>query len=182
MNKTSVSKYMSKILRHHPDVIGITLDEHGWADVQSLIQGISKRTPFNMEMLEEIVAADQKQRYSFNSDKTLIRANQCHSIPVDVELEAAAPPDILWHGSAIKYTGSISRLGLIRKDRLYVHLSPDPKTAEITGRRHGRPVVYLVDAKKMHEDGFVFYCSVNGVWLTERVPSRYLQIVQRDAG
>ncbi|MCF0261086.1 MAG: RNA 2'-phosphotransferase [Erysipelotrichaceae bacterium] len=176
MNKTSISKYMSKILRHHPEVIGITLDEHGWANVQDLIQGISRRTPFDMEMLEEIVKTDQKQRYSFNSDKTLIRANQGHSIPVDVELEEAVPPDVLWHGSAVKYSNSISRQGLLPKNRLYVHLSLNPETAYITGKRHGSPVIYLVDAKKMRKDGCVFYRSVNGVWLTKRVPPEYLQL------
>lgn len=113
------------ILRHKPETIGIKLDKHGWAHVDELIAGIAKTRPFDMEMLEEIVRMDSKQRYSFNEDKTLIRANQGHSIPVDVELEKKIPPDILWHGTGEKYVESINQMGLIPKARLYVHLSKD---------------------------------------------------------
>lgn len=114
-------------------MIGITLDEHGWADVGELIEGIRKSTDFDMAMLEKIVAEDEKQRYSFNEDKTLIRANQGHSIPVDVELEQKAPPVILWHGTGEKFTASIDAEGLIPKSRLYVHLSSDQETARKVG-------------------------------------------------
>ena len=127
-----------------------------------------------MEMLEEIVKTDNKQRYSFNEDKTLIRANQGHSIPVDVELEEKTPPDILYHGTGLKYTESIDRQGLIPKSRLYVHLSADYDTAVKVGQRHGKPVVYQVKAGKMTADGYKFYLSVNGVWLTKRVLPEYL--------
>ena len=120
---TEISKYIALILRHKPEAIGIALDEHGWANVDELITGISKEHDFNMEMLEEIVKTDNKQRYSFNEDKTLIRANQGHSIPVDVELEKATPPEILYHGSAVKFEELIDKEGLIPKSRLYVHLS-----------------------------------------------------------
>ncbi len=99
MNLTKTSKYLSLILRHHPEAAGITLDEHGWADVEDLIAGVQKTQKFHMEMLEEIVRTDSKQRYSFNEDRTLIRANQGHSIPVDVELPVTEPPKILWHGT-----------------------------------------------------------------------------------
>ena len=123
MDLENISKYLSLILRHRPDVIGITLDEHGWANVNELIQGVAKNnTGFNMEILEEIVNTDNKQRYSFNSDKSLIRANQGHSIPVDVELEEKEPPEHLYHGTGEKYVESINRQGLIPKSRLYVHL------------------------------------------------------------
>ena len=175
MSLRETSKFISLILRHKPDVIGITLDEHGWANVDELIAGVSKTHPLNMSMLEQIVAEDEKQRYSFNEDKTLIRANQGHSIPVDVELEEKEPPEILFHGTGEKYVDSISREGLIPKSRLYVHLSADEETAVKVGQRHGKPVVFKVKSGEMHRDGFKFYCSVNGVWLTKKVPVVYLE-------
>ena len=120
MSLTETSRYMSLILRHKPEVIGITLDEHGWADVNKLIEGIAKTKMFNMNILEEIVRTDNKQRYSFNADKTKIRANQGHSVPVDVELEQKIPPDYLWHGTGQKYVLSIDKQGLLPQSRLYV--------------------------------------------------------------
>jgi putative RNA 2'-phosphotransferase len=128
-----------------------------------------------MDMLEEIVATDNKQRYSFNEDHTLIRANQGHSIPVDVELEEVVQPEILYHGTGEKYVASIDQQGLIPKSRLYVHLSGDEDTAVKVGQRHGKPVVYLVKSGEMYRDGIVFYRSVNGVWLTKAVPAMYLK-------
>ncbi len=172
---TELSKFISLILRHKPQAIGIELDEHGWASVDELISGISKTKEINFGILEEIVKADSKQRYSFNEDKTLIRANQGHSIPVDVELEEKLPPDILWHGTGEKFVSSIDVQGLIPKSRLYVHLSKDRETAETVGRRHGKPVIYKVKAGEMASDGFKFYLSVNGVWLTKSVPVKYLE-------
>lgn len=176
MSDRSTSKYISLILRHQPEVIGITLDEHGWADVEKLIRGVNKTHPLDMETLERIVAEDEKQRYSFNEDKTLIRANQGHSIPVDVELPEVTPPDVLYHGTGIKYKESIDSQGLIPKSRLYVHLSGDVETARKVGQRHGKPIIYNVDAAAMHADGYVFFRSVNGVWLTKTVPQKYLSL------
>ena len=172
----NTSKFISLILRHNPQVIGISLDEHGWADVQDLIEGINRTEGHSLDMdtLEEIVRTDEKQRYSFNEDKTLIRANQGHSISVDVELEEAKPPEELWHGSAVKYEASIDKQGLIPKSRLYVHLSKDKETALKVGQRHGKPVIYIVKAGAMYEAGFKFYLSKNGVWLTKEVPAGYL--------
>ena len=178
MSLKNISKYLSLILRHKPEVIGISLDEHGWANVEELIAGISKDYDFNMELLEEIVRSDEKQRYSFNEDKTLIRANQGHSVPVDVELVEQIPPDILWHGTGEKYVSAIDTEGLIPKSRLYVHLSKDEDTATKVGTRHGKPVVYHVLAKKMYDDGYKFFISVNGVWLTKTVPVKYLRKVE----
>lgn len=175
-NLTNLSRYLSLILRHKPEVIGISLDEHGWANVDELITGIAKDNEFDREMLEEIVRTDSKQRYSFNEDGTLIRANQGHSIPVDVELEEAVPPEILWHGTAEKYVESIEEQGLIPKSRLYVHLSKNMETAVNVGKRHGKPVVYQIKAGEMHRDGYEFYLSKNGVWLTKRVPAEYLRM------
>ena len=177
MNNKETSKYISLILRHRPDVIGITLDEHGWANVDELIAGVSKTHPINMDILEQIVAEDEKQRYSFNEDKTLIRANQGHSIPVDVELEEKEPPEILFHGTGEKYVDSINKSGLIPKSRLYVHLSSNEETAHKVGTRHGKPVIYKVKSKEMYQDGYKFFCSVNGVWLTKTVPVRYIEII-----
>lgn len=175
MGLKETSKYISLILRHKPETIGITLDEHGWADVGELISGIAKTHKMNMDILEEIVSTDEKRRYSFNDDKTKIRANQGHSIQVDVELEEMRPPEILWHGTGEKFTGSIDEQGLIPKSRLYVHLSKDEETAFKVGTRHGKPVLYIVKAKEMFKDGYKFYLSKNGVWLTKEVPVKYLE-------
>lgn len=177
MNLKSTSKYLSLILRHKPEAIGITLDEHGWANVDELIAGMTKTHACNKDILEEIVRTDEKQRYSFNEDKTLIRASQGHSIPVDVELEEAVPPEELWHGTGEKYVKSIDGQGLIPKGRLYVHLSKDRDTAVKVGGRHGKPVLYIVKAGDMSRDGFPFYLSKNGVWLTKKVPVKYLKKV-----
>ena len=174
MNLTSTSKFVSLILRHKPETIGIQLDEHGWANVDGLIAGISKTREFNREMLEEIVWTDNKQRFTFNEDKTKIRANQGHSIPVDVELPAAIPPETLWHGTGEKYVASIDQQGLIPKGRLYVRLSSDAATATKVGSRHGKPVLYIVKTKEMYDDGYSFFLSKNGVWLTKEVPVKYL--------
>lgn len=179
MSFTETSKYMSLILRHKPEVIGITLDKHGWADVNELIKGIAKTKLFNMNILEEIVHTDNKQRYSFNEDKTKIRANQGHSVPVDVELEQKTPPDYLWHGTGQKYVSSINKQGLLPKSRLYVHLSSDEKTAVTVGCRHGMPVIYKVHSGQMAELGYEFYYSVNGVWLTKEVPVKYLEKIKK---
>ena len=171
------SKFISLILRHKPETIGISLDEHGWADVRDLLSGInaSDGHHLDMDLLEEIVRTDEKQRYSFNDDHTLIRANQGHSIPVDVELAEKDPPAVLYHGTGDKYVPSINVQGLIPKSRLYVHLSSDIETAKKVGSRHGRPVIYTVNCKAMAEDGYKFYLSRNGVWLTKEVPVRYLE-------
>ena len=174
MSLKSTSKYISLILRHKPEAIGISIDEHGWANVEELIAGVSRTQPLDMATLERIVAEDEKQRYSFNEDKTLIRANQGHSIPVDVELEEVEPPEILYHGTGEKYVASIDEKGLIPKSRLYVHLSPDEDTAKRVGQRHGKPVIYTVKSGEMHRDGISFYRSVNGVWLVKAVPVKYL--------
>ena len=174
MNLTQISKYLSLVLRHKPEAAGITLDEHGWADVYDLIGGVKKKYPeFCWKMLEKIVETDEKQRYSFNADGTLIRANQGHSINVDVELEEIEPPEFLYHGTGEKYVESILEHGLIPKSRLYVHLSIDEETAENVGRRHGKPVIFIISSKRMYEDGYKFYKSKNGVWLTKGVPVEY---------
>lgn len=169
---------MSLILRHKPEVIGITLDEHGWASVNDLICGIEKNNPgFNMDILEQIVRIDSKQRYSFNDDKSLIRANQGHSFNVDVELKEKEPPEYLYHGTVEKYVKSINQDGLIPKSRLYVHLSKDIKTAENVGKRHGKEIIYRINSGRMYRNGYKFYLSENGIWLTKEAPVKYLEMV-----
>ena len=175
MSLKDTSKFLSLILRHKPQIVGIELDEHGWADVAELISRVNKRRPLDLATLEQIVAQDEKQRYSFSTDKKLIRANQGHSIPVDVELAELEPPAVLYHGTGEKFSASIKAQGLIRKSRLYVHLSSDVETAEKVGRRHGKPKIFLVESLKMFGDGYKFYRSLNGVWLTEHVPAKYLK-------
>lgn len=176
MNKLKLSRFISLILRHKPDTIGITLDEHGWASVSELLSGINAcGNEIDMKTLEEIVAEDDKQRYSFNDDKTKIRANQGHSVNVDVELKKAEPPEILFHGTGEKYVSSIKSEGLKPKSRLYVHLSSDRETAVKVGSRHGKPVVFEVNSGEMSRRGFEFFISENGVWLTKFVPAEYLR-------
>ena len=174
----STSKFISLILRHKPETIGITLDDHGWADTKELIEGVNKTHPLTMEILEEIVRTDEKQRYSFNEDTTRSRANQGHCIPIDADLTETEPPEVLYHGTSEKSVSSIEQQGLKPMSRLYVHLSKDAETARTVGARHGRPVVYLVLAGEMHRDGYPFFLSANGVWLTREVPVRYLQRVR----
>lgn len=175
MDLNRASRFLSLILRHKPEAVGIQLDEHGWANVNELLQGMAPQYPMDFATLEKIVRTDNKQRYSFNEDKTLIRANQGHSIPVDVELDEMEPPEFLWHGTGEKYVASIDVSGLLPKSRLYVHLSADPRTAVQVGRRHGTPVVYRVLSGQMHADGYTFYRSKNGVWLIKQVPAPYLE-------
>ena len=169
---TKTSRFISLILRHKPETIGIKLDEHGWANVDELLKGVN----IDFETLEKIVREDEKGRYSFNEDKTKIRANQGHSVNVDVELEEKIPPDVLYHGTGQKYVDSINKIGLIPKTRLYVHMTEDLEVAKITGERHGKLAIYEIDAKQMAKDAIKFYLSVNNVWLTKNVDVKYLKL------
>jgi len=171
-----LSVFISLILRHKPDVIDIHLDRFGYADTKELINGINKHGQYKIDIdtLVKIVNEDKKTRYSFNEDKTKIRANQGHSIDVQVELKELTPPDILYHGTAEKSLENIRKDGITKRSRLYVHLSSSDDIAIEVGRRHGKPVVLEIDAKKMIEDGFKFYLSENKVWLTEVVPNQYI--------
>ncbi len=177
---TAASKFISLVLRHKPSAAGITLDEHGWADTEALLAGMADKYPISRAALEQIVAEDDKQRYSFNDDKTRIRANQGHSVPVDIEPEELIPPEFLYHGTAEQNVPSITLNGLVAKERLYVHLSADLRTAAAVGLRHGKPVVYRVRSGDMQKDGIRFYRAANGVWLTKYVPAFYLDPVEPD--
>ncbi len=172
---TRLSKFISLVLRHNPEAANISLDAHGWADVKELIEGInSTGRRIDMKTLEEIVANDEKQRYSFSDNKRLIRANQGHSVPIDLELEAAVPPEYLFHGTAARFIKSIKKEGLTPKDRLYVHLSKDGETAAKVGARHGKSVVLKIKAKALFESGQQFFLSANNVWLCKGVPPHYI--------
>ena len=182
MEYKRLSKFLSLILRHRPEAIGISLDAHGWARVDDLIRGIRNiGMELDLQVLEYIVMENDKKRFSFSADGKRIRANHGHSVPVDVELEERIPPEILYHGTVEQNSASIWEKGLLRGKRLYVHLSTDVETARrVASRRKGRPVIYAVSAGRMQSDGYVFYQSVNGIWLTEHVPPEYLR--QEDAG
>lgn len=171
-----ISKLMSLILRHQPDVIGVKLDANGWLDVDQLIQGINRKgIPFDFEQLQLVVDQNDKKRFAFNENKTRIRANQGHSVKVDVELKATTPPDILFHGTVDRFLDSIMEKGLIPKSRLHVHLSADLETAQRVGSRRGKPIILKIDTKSMLEKGHVFYRSENGVWLTDQVPVNFIK-------
>ena len=177
--KDRTSVFIALVLRHNPEAANLTLDKHGWADVRALVRGVrqAQGISFDIEALREIVANDEKGRYRFSDDGMRIRANQGHSVAVDVELTAQIPPPILFHGTARKFAQSIKADGLLPQNRLYVHLSEDLETALSVGARHGAPVVFQIDAAAMGEAGHIFYRSENGVWLCKGVPARYLSFV-----
>lgn len=173
MDKNS-SKFLALILRHDPVAVNITLDAGGWANISQLLDGMSKKGHhLTFDDLKAIVKADSKQRYLINDDQTKIRANQGHSIPVDLGLIEKEPSDILYHGTATRFQSSIMCQGLLKMSRNHVHLSPDNATAIAVGSRHGKPLVISINAKRMYNDGFKFYLSENGVWLTDNVPIVY---------
>ena len=172
---SNLSVFVALVLRHNPAAAGSALDKNGWADVNELINGINRTGRYiDFETLAEIVATDEKQRFAFNSEKSKIRASQGHSIDVDLELEETEPPKFLYHGTAEKYLESIKRQGIEKKTRNFVHLSPTEQTAIKVGSRHGSPVVLKIDAQRMAAEGYKFFISKNGVWLTDRVPFEYV--------
>ncbi|MDM9379851.1 RNA 2'-phosphotransferase [Chlorogloeopsis sp. ULAP01] len=171
-----ISKYLSKHLRHQPHRLGIKLAPGGWVAVDELLAACQEHQfSITRAELNEVVANNDKKRFSFDSTGTLIRANQGHSIEVDLQLEPVVPPDVLYHGTGHKAVESILQTGLCKMSRHHVHLSADLATAKIVGARHGKPVVFVVNATAMHEAGYIFYCSENGVWLVDYVPPEYLQ-------
>jgi len=180
VNLTSMSKFLAKVLRHDPDMIGIKLDENGWTDVDELIrcagiyQNKQSYDKLTHEILEEIIEKDDKGRYEFSVDGWEIRAVQGHSVKVDLQLNAIEPPEILYHGTATRFAASIMNTGLDKRSRHAVHLSSTADQARKVGSRHGNPVVLLISAKDMHNDGFEFFQSKNGVWLVDNIPARYI--------
>lgn len=174
MDIKKLSKFLSLILRHKPETINIKLNKNGWANVPEILRGMK----IDFATLEKVVAENDKQRFSFNEDKTKIRANQGHSVKVDVELVEKIPPEILYHGTIEKNLKNISAQGLLKMNRLYVHLSADIETAKkVAARRIGNAVIFKVAARQMYDDGFKFFQSANGVWLVETVPPQYLSTI-----
>ncbi|OEU96055.1 RNA 2'-phosphotransferase [Streptomyces oceani] len=172
---TRISKYLARHLRHDPQRIGITLDARGWVPVEELLRAAAQHGfRFSRAELAEVVADNDKQRYSLDTSQDRIRANQGHSVPVELDLAATRPPDWLYHGTSARSVAAIQKEGLRPMNRHAVHLSPRRETARRVGTRRGRPVVLPVAAADMHRDGHVFQVSVNGVWLVSAVPPRYL--------
>ncbi len=170
------SKFLSLILRHAPDTIGLTLDAQGWADVAELLARANAHGKrLSPELLREVVATNAKQRFAFSEDGLSIRASQGHSLKsVDLALAPVAPPALLYHGTASRFITSIRQGGLKAQARQHVHLSTERATAVAVGARYGVPVVLTVRAGEMHAGGHLFYRSDNGVWLTGAVPLRYI--------
>ncbi len=175
----SASRFLSLILRHRPEAIGLTLDDAGWAGIEDILRLAPPDLRLTRERIDRAVAENGKQRFAISEDGTRIRARQGHSIEVDLQLPAVAPPPRLYHGTAIRFVASIRRDGLLRRDRRHVHLSADAGTAATVGARHGRPTVLVVRADEMAAAGHAFFLSENGVWLTDAVPVGFIDF---DAG
>lgn len=172
---TRTSKFLSLVLRHKPEEIGLTLDENGWADVDELLRLVNQHgRKLNRPLLERVVADNDKKRFAFSDDGTRIRASQGHSVEVDLALPPTEPPELLYHGTASRFVDSIRATGLHSANRQHVHLSLDITTATKVGQRHGKPVILVVRAGQMVTAGHRFYLSANGVWLTERVPVEFI--------
>lgn len=174
-NLIRISKFISLVLRHNPGKIGLTLDENGWASVDELLV----KAQIDRATLDQVVVQNDKKRFAFSADGQKIRASQGHSIEIDLALEPISPPNVLYHGTATRFEESILQKGLIPGQRNHVHLSADEQTAIIVGQRHGKPIVFIVKAREMEQDGFLFYLSENKVWLTESVPVKYLKRVSK---
>jgi len=171
-----ISKFLSYVLRHKPEAIGLTLDANGWADVTVLLEKMHKHgTKIDMELLSHVVDTNSKKRFAFNDAKDRIRASQGHSLEIELGYEPLVPPEILYHGTAERNVASILKEGIRKGSRHHVHLSLDKATATNVGGRHGKPVLLEVMALQMHNDGYEFFLSENGVWLTDGVPTGYVK-------
>ncbi|MGN1411879.1 MAG: RNA 2'-phosphotransferase [Oscillospiraceae bacterium] len=171
-----LGRFISLILRHHPESIGISLDEFGYANVNELITKMNAHGKYiDFQTLKYIVDNNNKKRYSFNEDFSKIRANQGHSIKVNLELTPQIPPNELYHGTASRFLDNILKEGITKQTRQYVHLSKDVETAINVGKRHGKPIVLVIDATQMFQDGIQFYLSKNGVWLCDYIDPKYIK-------
>jgi len=172
---TRTSKFLSLVLRHKPETIGVTLDAQGWVAVDELLEKMTAAGhPIDRTRLERVVAENNKKRFAFSEDGQRIRANQGHSVTVDLSLQPVEPPVTLFHGTVARNCSSIKQQGLLRQQRQHVHLSADRETAHLVGQRHGKPVILRIAAQQMHEEGYLFFRSENGVWLTDHVPPTYI--------
>jgi putative RNA 2'-phosphotransferase len=170
----ALSRFLSYVLRHHPEAVGITLDASGWVEVDTLLHALAAHgRPTTREMLERVVAGTDKQRLQLDGGR--IRAAQGHSVPVTLGLPAVTPPAVLYHGTVARFLPGILATGLQPRGRHHVHLSADPNTAVQVGARRGSPVVLRIDAAGMHNGGHEFYRAANGVWLTAHVPPQWIR-------
>lgn len=177
-NIEETSRTVAYILRHDPAFARLEMDKRGWVRTDELLKGLELHRVFiDFEKLAYIVETDGKGRYSFNEDKSAVRANYGHSIPVEIEMEERTPPAELYHGTAEKSLSGIMEKGILRRSRLYVHLSADIQTAISVGKRHGRPVVLVVDTEKMRKDGYKFFVAPNGTWQSADIPPHYIKSI-----
>lgn len=175
MKNRKLSKFLSLILRHRPEVIGIALDKEGWASTEELIAKLQEKDKeVDLATIQEVVRSCDKQRFKLSPDNRKIRANQGHSVAIELGLPAITPPLFLYHGTAIKNKASILKVGLNKRKRQHVHLSADKETAIKVGKRHGKPFVFVIDTGKMHKAGIPFYQAENGVWLTDHVAPEFI--------
>jgi putative RNA 2'-phosphotransferase len=175
-----ISKFLSLVLRHQPEKVGLNLNQEGWASVSELITAFEAHGfPLTLEELQDVVCSNDKKRFSFSPDMLFIRANQGHSVMVELGYEPKQPPPILYHGTAERFLSSIRQQGLIKGRRHHVHLSDNTETAKTVGGRYGKPVVLIIASERMQGDGYSFFRSDNGVWLTESVPMEYIMFPGR---
>ena len=170
------SKFLSLVLRHEPERVGLTLGEAGWVGVEELLQAVNRHgVALTLDDLRHVVATSDKKRFAFSEDGLRIRASQGHSVEVDLQYPPQTPPEILYHGTAARFLDSIRQHGLQKMERHDVHLSAETKLTLQVGGRHGKPVLLTIRAGDMHRAGFVFRCSANGVWLVDNVPPQFIQ-------
>jgi putative RNA 2'-phosphotransferase len=169
------SKFLSLVLRHEPERVGLKLGEAGWIEVKELLQAVNQHgTPLTLDQLKHVVATSDKKRFAFSDDGLRIRASQGHSVEVDLQYEPQTPPDLLYHGTATRFLDSIRKDGLKRMERHHVHLSAGTNVTLQVGARHGKPVLLTIRAGEMTRAGHVFFRSANGVWLVDHVPAQFI--------
>lgn len=175
-DKKRISKFLSLLLRHRPEKIGLKLDENGWADIEELrMKSAKHKVKFTFEELEEVVNTNNKMRFIISDDQTKVRANQGHSLKdIDLEFENVEPPEFLYHGTVSKFMSNIKQQGLKKMNRQHVHLSKDRETAINVGSRRGNALILSIRSGEMYREGLEFYCSENGVWLANEVPTKYI--------
>ena len=171
----TTSKFLSLIMRHQPESVGLTLGDAGWVSVEKLLNAVNQHgTPLTLEQLQRIVATSDKKRFAFSDDGARIRASQGHSVEVDLQYKPQTPPELLYHGTATRFIQSIRNTGLQRMERHHVHLSAETSVTMQVGARHGKPVLLIIRAGEMHRAGHQFFVSANGVWLVQHVPVQFI--------
>jgi putative RNA 2'-phosphotransferase len=181
--RVKTSKFLSLVLRHEPEAIGLELDVAGWVTVDKLLAALTRHgRQVSRAELEEVVETNEKKRFEFSDDGQRIRASQGHSVEVELGYTPQEPPEFLYHGTATRFLGSIMVEGLQKGERHHVHLSAQTTTAHQVGTRHGKPVLLTIKARAMHEAGHPFFLSTNGVWLAESVPVEFIVPPEGNAG